>query len=159
MNIRLLMYAIHEHNYVERLTRDINIFLSPLIFIMYYFVTLSSQFFYYISQRADTLFIHGLIFQFIAIWNMFVLMVMNISCSQVCSRAHKPYATLFSIIFNLNIRMSLKQRLKLWSFVEKLSGPQIGFYCYDLFAMNSNRFYRYLCIYVSNYILIVTLFT
>ena len=84
---------------------------------------------------------------------------MNISCNQICTRAHKSYSRLFLIIVDENIRMSFKQRLKLWSFMEKLSGPQIGFYCYDLFAMNSNRFYHYLCIYVLNYRLIVSLFS
>ena len=157
-NIRLLMNAIHEHNYVEILTRDINFLLSRLIFILYYILTLTSQLFLYISQREDTLLIHRIFFRFYGISYVLFLLAMNITCNQLCSRAHKSYPMLFLIIFNENIRMSLKQRLKLWSFVEKLSGRQIGFYCYDLFAMNSNRFHHYLCIYVSNYILIVNLF-
>ena len=37
MNIRLLMNAIHEHNYVERLTRDINDLFSRIIFFMHYY--------------------------------------------------------------------------------------------------------------------------
>ena len=159
MNIRLLMNAIHEHNYVERLTRNINFVFSRIIFISYYNFTLTSQLFLYMAQREDILLIHRIIFQILAIIWILCLSLMNITLSQIITRAHKSYPKLFSMIFNENIRMNLKQRLKLWSFMEKLSGPQIGFYCYDLFAMNSYEFYQYITIYVSNYILIVTLFS
>ena len=158
MNIRLLMNAIHEHNYVERLTRDINFLFSRLIFMLYYILTLTSQLFLYIAQREDTSLILRIICQLLAIWNTFLILVRNITCNQICTRAHEAYPNLFSMLVNENIRMSFKQRLKLLSFMEKLSGPQIGFYCYDLFAMNSNGFYEYITIYVSNYLLIVSLF-
>ena len=158
MNIRLLMNAIHEHNYVERLTRDINYGFCRMNFMIYYFLTLSSQLILYMSQRDDILLINKISFRVLAMGYIISILVINLSCNQISSRAHKSYSILFSISVNENIRMSLKQRLKLMSFMEKLSGPQIGFYCYDLFAMNSNRFYHYICIYVSNYILIASLF-
>ena len=53
--------------------------------------------------------------------------------------------------------MSIKQRLKLLSFIEKLSGREIGFYCYDLFPMNNYEFYQYLYICGSNYFLFLSL--
>ena len=84
---------------------------------------------------------------------------MHLTCKLICTRAHHAYSNLFTILVNKNIRMNYKQRLKLMSFMEKLSGPQIGFYCYDLFAMNSNGFYEYITIYVSNYLLIISLFS
>ena len=152
------MNAIHEHNYVERLTRDINDVFCRIIFMFYYILTLTSQFLFYISQREDTVFIYKIFFPFVAIWYIFLILLFNISCNQICNRAHKSYSITFSMLVNENIRMSFKQRLKLMSFMEKLSGPQIGFYCYDLFAMNSNGFYEYITIYVSNYILIASLF-
>ena len=157
MNIRLLMNAIHEHNYVERLTRDINFLLSRGIFFMYYFFTFTSQLFLFISQREDTFLSQRIAFLICGIWYIFLILVMNLICNQISARAHKSYPSIFSI-FKEDFRMSLKQRLKLWSFMEKLSGPQIGFYCYDLFAMNSKQFYEYITIYVSNYLLIISLF-
>ena len=52
MNIRLLMNAIHEHNYVERLTRDINSLLSKFIFIfLLYFNIYLATFLIYITQK------------------------------------------------------------------------------------------------------------
>ena len=159
MNIRLLMNAIHEHNYVERLTRDINDLFSRIIFIIYYLLTLTSQLLLYIAQRKDTFLSISVVAHLVALGYMLVILIMNITCGQLRFLAHKSYPTLFAFMVNQNNRMSLKQNLKLRSFMEKLSGPQIGFYCYDLFAMNSNRFYHYLCIYITNYILIVNLFS
>ena len=158
MNIRLLMNAIHEHNYVERLTRDINDLFSKIIFIVYYILTLTSQLFLFIAQRDDTLLIYRIVFPIFALINIFGLFYMHIVSNQICTRAHEAYPNLFTILVNENFRMNYKQRLKLMSFMEKLSGPQIGFYCYDLFAMNSNGFYEYITIYVSNYFLIMSLF-
>ena len=61
MNIRLLMNAIHEHNYVERLTRDINSLFSKIIFLSYYMFTLTSQLFlflisYLLKEKIPCLF-------------------------------------------------------------------------------------------------------
>ena len=158
MNIRLLMNAIHEHNYVERLTRDINDIFSRIIFILYYISTFISQLFFYIAQREDTYLTHKLSLYYLAMIDIIILLYMHITCDQICTRAHQTYPRLFTILVNENFRMKFKQRLKLMSFMEKLSGPQIGFYCYDLFAMNSNGFYEYITIYVSNYLLIISLF-
>ena len=158
MNIRLLMNAIHEHNYVERMTRDINDLLSKIIFLGYYMLTLTSQLFLFIAQREDTLLTHRIALSLFALVYIELLLYMHLTSNQICTRAHEAYPILFSILVNENFRMNFKQRLKIMSFMEKLSGPQIGFYCYDLFAMNSNGFYEYITIYVSNYLLIISLF-
>jgi hypothetical protein len=34
-------------------------------------------------------------------------------------------------------------RLKITSFIEKLCGPVIGYYCYNLFAFTNYEFYEY----------------
>ena len=91
MNIPLLMNAIHEHNYVERLTRDINFLLCKQIFILYYILALSSQLFFYISQKDDTLFSHRIFFRTFGIFYIILLLAMYISCNQICTRAHKSY--------------------------------------------------------------------
>ena len=158
MNIILLMNAIHEHNYVERLTRDVNALIRHIIFFGYYGLTLTSQLFLFIAQRKDTLLNYRISLYLTTIAYIFILIVMHIICEQICSRAHQSYSTIFSILVKENIRISFKQRLKLMSFMEKLSGPQIGFYCYDLFAVNRIEFYEYISLYISNYFLIISLF-
>ena len=156
-NIRLLMNAIHEHNYVERLTRDFNQFFRQFLFVLYFLLTFSMQMMLAFAQNESNIFFK-LILSFISFTTLSILSAMNITCAQICSEAHKPYSTLFSIITDRNIRMSSRIRCKLLSFMEKLSGREIGFYCYDLFPMNNWEFYQYLYIAGSNYFLIMSLF-
>ena len=37
-------------------------------------------------------------------------------------------------------------------------GPAIGYYCLDLFPMNSYEFYQFLAIACNNYLLLITMF-
>ena len=41
------------------------------------------------------------------------------------------------------------------AFIEKLDGPEIGFYCWVLFPMNSYMFYKYVANCVVTYFLII----
>ena len=54
-------------------------------------------------------------------------------------------------------QLPLKERLKTMEMIERLSGPDIGFYCYDLFPMNSYEFYIYVANCCKNYFLINSL--
>ena len=70
--------------------------------------------------------------------------------------AHKSYPVLFS---HLTQRyMPLWLRIKLMAFIERKSGPDIGFYCYDLFPMINYEFYQYIYICGQNYLRIICLF-
>ena len=54
-------------------------------------------------------------------------------------------------------QLPTKQRLKTMEMIERLCGPDIGFYCLDLFPMNFYEFYIYVANCCSNYILIKSL--
>ena len=72
--------------------------------------------------------------------------------------AHRPqfafYTLLLSPEHNTN-RMSLKARYKLMRFIERLSGPVIGFYCYDLFPLTTYEFTDYILDSMVSFLLIV----
>ena len=142
-NINLLMTAIKEHNYVEILTKRWNHFFRVMTFIIYYMATIAYQLSLYMTHHKDTGVI-GRTFAMILFMTCFSAMIlMNAMSAGVISSAHKSYSRIHPI---LNKRMSFRQRWKILSFIEKLSGPPIGFYCYDLFPMNSYEFYQYLSI-------------
>ena len=157
-NINLLLNAIKEHNFVEILTKKLNHFFRMITFIIYYIGTVAFQLLVYISHHKESKPIGRFAAGFLCINTFWALLLMNGMSTVVTRSAHKSYSTLFSIITNNRIRMTFRQRSKLSSFMEKLSGPEIGFYCYDLFPMNSYEFYEYLCISGSNYFLIMSLF-
>ena len=42
-------------------------------------------------------------------------------------------------------------------FLNRISGPDIGVYCLDLFAMNLYEFYQFIAICIANYFIITKL--
>ena len=157
-NINLLMYSIKEHNYVEILTKKFNhVFFRMITFIIYYSATIGFQLILFCSHHKESHLIAKLIACFSFFSCFWAVLMMNFMSTGVIRSAHKSYPKLYKMI-SKGIRMSFRQRWKLLSFIEKLSGPPIGFYCYDLFPMNSYEFYQYLFIAGSNYILIMGFF-
>ena len=157
-NIKLLLYAIEEHNYVEILTKKANLFFRIITFIIYYIGTIGFQLMLFCTHHKESTLIGRIISGFGYFTCFWAVLLVNAMSTGVIRSAHKSYSKLFSIIKNKRIRMTFRQHWKLLSFMEKLSGRQIGFYCYDLFPMNSYEFYQYLYIAGSNYILIMNLF-
>ena len=156
-DLNLLMYSIKEHNYVEIITKKFNHFFRMITFIIYYFATIGFQLILYITHHKDSNIFARFITGFIFISCFSAVLMMNVMSTGVIRSAHKPYPRLYKMT-NIGIQMNFRQRWKLLSFIEKMSGRQIGFYCYDLFPMNSYEFYQYLYIAGSNYILIMGFF-
>ena len=158
LNIGLLMNAIVEHNYMERLIRHINDLFRAWIFIIYYIMTFAVEMFLYVSHKEDVLLIGRIVAILILIIFVVFISYLTMIASMATSAAHRPYSRCYSILLSKRIRLTFQQRLKLLSFTEKLSGPDIGFYCYDLFPVNSYELYQYICISGVNYFLIMSLF-
>ncbi len=77
----------------------------------------------------------------------FVLFCLSYSMSMIPTAAVRPYQRLNSIITKKCVDIKLK--LKVIELIEKLSGPVIGFYCYE--------FYLYVTNCVKNFILFTNL--
>ena len=155
-NVNLLMYAINEHNYVETLTKQFNHFFRVITFIIYYIATIGFQIMLYLTHRSDIKIVGRVSAGFIFTTCFWAVVFMNVMSTWVSTAAHKPYLRLYSIICR-RTRMRFRQHWKLLSFIEKLSGRPIGYYCYDLFPMTNYEFYQYLLIAGSNYFLIMNL--
>ena len=77
--------------------------------------------------------------------------------SSVMLAAHRPQSGLYVSLVNIDSKMSLKKKLKIERFIERLSGPEIGFYCYDLFPINTYHFFDYLLDSIASYFLLINL--
>ncbi len=108
--------------------------------------------------QADTTVFGRIIFGYISLIIILALLYILKLITRLNNSVHKSYSTLFSLLSNKSIRMSIKQRMKILSFTEKLSGPHIGFYCLDLFPLNNFEVFQAIYIAVSNYFLIMGLF-
>ena len=157
--LRFKLYAhlqfISQHNQICNLIHDINQVYKLFIFILYYFANPTLMVLFKISQR-DNLNLMGKIFNSIVFIVIFGgCIVANLFSSRVSKASILPLKHLHR--FMAENRLTIKQRLKTMEMIERLSGPDIGFYCYDLFPMNSYEFYIYVANCCKNYILINSL--
>lgn len=84
------------------------------------------------------------------------LLILNSTMSLIPNAAHQPYGKLNSLIAKKRIR--LNHKLKVCALIERLSGPVIGLYCYELFPFTNYEFYLYVANCVKIFILFVGLF-
>ena len=84
-----------------------------------------------------------------------LLFTINNLCALVTRSAHKPQLLLYNTILNRDQNIPHRIRLKTMRFVERLSGPKIGFYCYNLFPMTSYYFTDYVLDSIASYFLVL----
>jgi hypothetical protein len=65
--------------------------------------------------------------------------------------AIKPYVKLNSLIARKQINLQIK--LKIVDLIERLSGPVIGIYCFELFPFTNYEFHLFAANCVKNFIL------
>ena len=145
-------------NFVEILTKKFNNFFRVFIFIMYYNFTLAAEAMILIIQHKESTIIGKIGAVFVGVISLTIIIILNKMSTWISTTAHHSYDKLYFLSNDKRIRMSFRQRWKLLSFIEKLSGHTIGFYCYDLFPMTSERFFQYLYVAGANYFLIMNIF-
>ena len=153
-----LLIIMREHSYIETITKHFNHNLRGAIFALYYIGTPGFQIALYGTHHKDIHFYARIFALFITVTCFVAIIYVNLMSTWVSKAAHKSYSVINSYICHRKERMSLLHRMKILSFIEHLSGPEIGFYCYDLFPMNNYEFYQYLYICGSNYFLIMSFF-
>jgi len=157
-NKRLLMAAIVEHNYWEIQTKRLNQFFGAITFIVYFIETIPMQLILYIAHHPDTLFEHRIIAAIIVLTACSMVVYTNVMSTWIINAAHKPLPVLSSYMSSRRRVLSVRDRLRVQAFIERLCGPAIGYYCYDLFPMNGYEFAQYLLISGANYLLIISMF-
>jgi len=154
----LLMNAIIEHNVYEKKVKEFNHLLRCATFIMYYLATPGYQIVFYVIHHKESEIFARIFASFGVIICFSAVIAMNVMSAWISKSAHKPYPLLYSFLARKQPKISLRFRLKIMSFIDYLSGPEIGIYCYDLFPMNNYEFYQYIYISGVNYILLMSLF-
>ena len=72
--------------------------------------------------------------------------------------AHRPQFAFYTLLLSRDHNqnpLSLNERYKLMRFIERLSGPSIGFYCGDLFPLTTCNFIDYVLDSMVSFLLIV----
>ena len=149
------LQIIAEHNQICKLTHDINQLVKLFLFVLYYLVSPTYMTAIKLGEHAHL----TLIAKF---GNTILIGVLfggtfttNLMSSLISKASTLPLKYLHRYMAENNL--PLNQRLKTMEMIERLCGPDIGFYCYDLFPMNSYEFYKFVANCFLNYILIKTL--
>ena len=73
--------------------------------------------------------------------------------SQITRSAHSTRKYFYGYLNSTSL--PIKRRMKIMAFMEKLCGPDIGFYCWDWFPLNFFEFYQYCAFCASFYMMVV----
>ena len=144
---------IHQHNTLSEQVEAIDRVFKFLILLLYYAASPSFMAFLYLSHAKDTNLMLRLIAIFYIAIVFSIILVLNLIASQISGSARQPLKYLFRYLIQCDL--TINDRLKIMQFVEKLSGPDIGFHVWNLFSMNNYTYYQYIATCVYNYFLII----
>ena len=151
----VLMKAMVEHNYISKLTADLNQFFKYVVFIIYYMSTPSTELFIYIITDKETVFTVKIILTIAVLNSILAIFLITLMSSSISFAAKKSHSKMYKFLIENNFKFTVREKLKVQSFIEKLSGPDIGFYCLDWFPLNYFEFYIFCANCVKNYFLIL----
>ena len=155
-NKSTLLEAISNHNRLAIWTKEIDNVFKFVVYVLYNFASPALLMLLYATHARETVTIARPVCGFIVVMVYFVVFYLNLVSALISHSAKKPRKLLYK--FLLDNKMSLNIRLRVVVFIEKLSGPDIGFHCWNLFAMNNYTFYKYLANCGCTYFLILDLF-
>ena len=152
-NNNRLKKAIADHNYICDKTSYLNDFFSHMSFQLYHIGTPALMGLLFLTHAKDTVFMARFVAVFIFVLVFSVVFFATLLYSQISRSSRKPKDLIYSQLFLR--KYSVEESLKLMAFVEKLMGPDIGFYCWNLFPLNSYQFYKYVASCACSYFLIM----
>ena len=154
-NKSLIIKAFVEHNLVSQNIHRLNHFFNYMVFVIYFFAVPAIEILIYLAQSKES----NIYVRWAAAYTFIVLFIgcslINLWCARMTASAHKSYKLMFKVMCSRRMYFSIKERLRVMTFIEKLSGPDIGFYCLNLFPMNGINFAQYLYVCGANYFLIM----
>ncbi len=152
-NLVLLMDLFHRHNHYSELTLEYNKLFKYVLAIIYFLFTPIVNILVYMTT-FEVNYIFRIFYALTAIVLSLMVFIANYISSSLSSSAHDFTSDLYSFLFNTRVIISVQYRLKISSFIEKLCGPVIGYYCYDFFAFTDYEFYQFVSFLFCNYFLL-----
>lgn len=89
--------------------------------------------YFYVSIFAFDILLLKIAAMFIFLNLVAMIAAENHQAAKIAKEAHKPYLVL-NALMSKSRNLSIRLRLKLMTAIERLAGPTIGVYCYQLFA-------------------------
>ena len=147
-----LMKAYRNHTEVVKTLNLLNKMYKIVMFQIYFSVSPLIDYTIFIVTQKDTTFYLRLLCSSVGVNCFLMIFVLTYLCAGITKIAHNSRPLLYT--FLLKTRLSVNENMRIESFIERLSGPEIGFYCWDLFAMNNREFCDFFFQFIANYILV-----
>lgn len=126
-----------EHERVSRLTSDINQWMRYLMGV-YYFCSVAPIDLGIVMLLHEHNLLIRLGLSFLLLVVLLNAMFINHLQAQVINSAHGCHPLLNALMARK--RMTVRLKLKVLAVIEKLTGPEIGLYCFDLFPFTNYAF-------------------
>ena len=152
-----LLILFKHHINLEKEAWLLNEEMKYYIYILYNFVKPCFNVFVYLYFEPESKVLAKINIMLQIILVALLIFIMNYLCASVTAAAHKSQSTLYNTALNKGQNIPLRIRTKIMRFIERLSGPEIGFYCFDLFPMTSYNFTDYVFDSIVSYLLILKL--
>ncbi len=143
----LVINEIRKHNHYSELTLEYNKVFKYFLAMVYILITPLHNIAVYLSV-SETYTPFRLLYLFALTIMSIILFIANYMSSSLSSSAHDFISDLYT--FLASKRTPVQHKLKILAFIEKLCGPVIGYYCYDLFPFTNSEFYEYVSFVSSN---------
>ena len=145
---RKIINYIIDHDKACRLTFQANSYIKYHLLIYYYLIVPALDLAIICILSESNIYIRNCII-FIVLIFIFNSYLMTFILSFIAREAHSSYSILNSMI--ARNRLPIRVRLKVLALIERLSGPVIGLYCYDLFPFTNYEFFLFVVNCVSNF--------
>ena len=156
-NINNTSQLIVHHKQIELDTYWLNKEFGVHFYIVYKFLKPVLNLLIYLTHARDTKLVSRFLFMMISTAIIYFKIMLSYLASSVMTSAHRPRTALYSSVMTRDNNMSMKAKLKIIGFIERLSGPEIGFSCYDLFPINTYNFTDYVLDSFASYVLLIDL--
>jgi hypothetical protein len=147
----LVINEIHKHTHYSELTLEFNKIFKYVLAMIYFLLTPLHNIAVYMLVSEKSILFRSLYLIGLTILST-ILFTVNYMSSSLSSSAHDFISDLHT--FLVSKKIPVQHKLKISAFIEKLCGPVIGYYCYDLFPFTNYEFYRYVSFVSINYILL-----
>ena len=156
-NFTRLVSVFKAHILMEKETKRINIEYKFYYLIAFKLFKFAFSPLINITHDPDTIPIIRLIVMIFDCLIVLSLIALFSSAVNVKRSAHKPISSLYHYMAQTDNRISLKMRMKMMLFIDRLSGPAIGFYCLNLFPITLYYFIDHIIEFGLNYLLLIDL--
>ncbi|KAH9511210.1 hypothetical protein DERF_009681 [Dermatophagoides farinae] len=150
--VALLHHILVEHNSLCLKVSEYNKFWSSHLMSTYFFLVAvicfsSFQAFFTANLVIVRLYMFG-----VALLAGYIITRISVSAAIMSNRAHEPYGRLIRVTFE---KYPVELQIQLRMFIQRTSGPTIGFYCLDVFEITYTTYASILAALGQNFLLIV----